>query len=266
MADILQRILATKREEIAAGKRAQPLAELRSLVADLPPQRGFRQALDAKIARGEPAVIAEIKRASPSAGMLRDPFDVGAIAASYAAAGAACFSVLTDETYFQGRGRNIELAHAAASLPALRKDFIIDPWQVYESRLLGADALLLIVAALDDRRLAELLQLAAEVGLDALVEVHDAVELERALTAGAGLIGINNRDLKTFKTDLATTLDLAPRLPAGATLITESGIRTATDVARLREQGIHGFLVGEAFMRAPDPGAKLRELFYPSQE
>ncbi|HET7307743.1 MAG TPA: indole-3-glycerol phosphate synthase TrpC [Gammaproteobacteria bacterium] len=261
MGDILQRILATKREEVAAGKNTRPLAELRAAAANLPPPRGFRRALDTRIARREPAVIAEIKRASPSAGILRDPFDVGTIAASYAAAGAACFSVLTDETYFQGQGRNIELARAAAPVPALRKDFIIDAWQVYESRLLGADALLLIVAALDDRRLAELLQLATEVGLDTLVEVHDADELERALAAGAELVGINNRDLKTFVTDIATTLNLMPKLPAGVTLITESGIRTAADVARLTEQGVHGFLVGEAFMRAPDPGGKLRELF-----
>ncbi|HET6656176.1 MAG TPA: indole-3-glycerol phosphate synthase TrpC [Gammaproteobacteria bacterium] len=261
MTDILQRILATKRNEVAAGKQKRPLAALREAATDLPSPRGFRHALDDKIAQGEAAVIAEIKRASPSAGLLRDPFDVGAIASSYAAAGAACLSVLTDETYFGGHGRNIKLARSAASLPALRKDFIIDPWQIYESRLLGADALLLIVAALDNACLAELLELTAAVGLDALVEVHEGVELERALAAGAGLVGINNRDLKTFNTDIATTLDLAPRLPTGVTLVTESGIRTGGDVARLREQGVHGFLVGEAFMRAPEPGAKLRELF-----
>ncbi|HET7371394.1 MAG TPA: indole-3-glycerol phosphate synthase TrpC [Gammaproteobacteria bacterium] len=261
MTDILNRILATKREEIAAGKQVRSLTDLRAAVEGMPPLRGFRDALSSKISRGEPAVIAEIKRASPSAGLLRDPFDVGAIAASYAAAGAACVSVLTDETYFQGHGRNIELARSAAPLPALRKDFIIDPWQVYESRLLGADALLLIVAALDDQRLAELLQLAGDLGLDALVEVHDGDELERALAAGAKLVGINNRDLKTFETDISTTLDLLPQLPTDVTLVTESGIRAPEDVARLRTQGVHGFLVGEAFMRAPDPGEKLRDLF-----
>ncbi|HET7587096.1 MAG TPA: indole-3-glycerol phosphate synthase TrpC [Gammaproteobacteria bacterium] len=261
MTDILNRILATKRDEIAAGKQVRSLADLRSAVAELAPPRGFRRALDTKMEQGEPAVIAEIKRASPSAGVLREPFDVGAIASRYAAAGAACLSVLTDETYFQGHGRNIELARSAAPLPALRKDFIIDPWQVYESRLLGADALLLIVAALDDQRLAELLQLATGLGLDALVEVHDGDELERALAAGAELVGINNRDLKTFKTHISTTLDLLPQLPTDVTLITESGIRTADDVVRLRAQGVHGFLVGEAFMRAPDPGEKLQELF-----
>ncbi|HET6725088.1 MAG TPA: indole-3-glycerol phosphate synthase TrpC [Gammaproteobacteria bacterium] len=258
---MLQRILATKREEIAAGKHTRSQPELRAAATDLSPPRSFRRALDAKIAAGKPAIIAEIKQASPSAGVLRQPFDAGAIAASYAAAGAACLSVLTDEIYFKGHGRNVALARAAAPLPALRKDFIIDPWQVYESRLMGADALLLIVAALDDTRLRELMALAAEIQLDALVEVHDGEELDRALAAGAELIGINNRDLKTFATDVGTTLDLAPKLPTGVTLITESGIRTGDDVARLRKQGINGFLVGEVFLRAPDPGKKLRELF-----
>lgn len=261
MSDILQSIVATKREEVAAGKRARSLAELRAAVADLPSPRGFHRALRAKLRAGEPAIIAEIKQASPSAGVLRQPFDVGTIAASYASAGAACLSVLTDESYFKGHGRNLELARAAAPLPALRKDFIIDPWQVYESRSLGADALLLIVAALDDARLRELMALAAEVQLDALVEVHDGEELDRALDAGANLLGINNRDLKSFETTTATTLALLPRVPQDVTLITESGIRTANDVAQLQERGINGFLVGEIFMRAPDPGEKLRELF-----
>lgn len=262
MTDILERILATKREEIAAGKRQRPLAAVKDACAGLPPPRGFRRALDRTIAAGGAAVVAEIKRASPSAGVLREPFDVAAIAASYAAGGATCASVLTDVQYFRGHGRNLELARAAAPLlPALRKDFIVEPWQIYESRSLGADAILLIVAALDDDRLRELLALTAGLDMDALVEAHDAEELERALALGATLIGINNRDLKTFRTDIGTTLALAPRVPDGVTLITESGIRTAQDVARLRRHGVNGFLVGEAFMRAADPGAELRRMF-----
>jgi indole-3-glycerol phosphate synthase len=261
MANILHTIVTTKRGEIAAGKRSRPLNELRAGAADMPPPRGFKRALDSKIAAGDAAIIAEIKRASPSAGILREPFDVGAIAASYANAGARCLSVLTDEPYFKGNARNLELARAAAPLPALRKDFIIDPWQIYESRVLGADALLLIVAALDDAQLASLLESAAAVELDALVEVHNAPELARALDAGANLIGINNRDLKTFETDIATTLDLLRRIPGEVTLVTESGIRTPADIASLRAAGVHAFLIGEAFMRAPDPGRKLRELF-----
>ncbi|HET7675794.1 MAG TPA: indole-3-glycerol phosphate synthase TrpC [Gammaproteobacteria bacterium] len=261
MADILQRILATKRGEVAVGKRARPLPALRAEAEAMPPPRGFRRALDVATVRGKPAVIAEIKRASPSAGLLREPFDVAAIAKDYAAAGATCLSVLTDEQYFQGQGRNIELARTAASLPALRKDFIVDPWQVYESRVLGADAVLLIVAALDDERLRDLLALAGELELDALVEVHDAAELERALAAEAGLVGINNRDLKSFVTDIGTTVALAARLPADVTTVTESGIRTTADVSRLRTAGVNCFLVGEAFMRAPDPGTELKRLF-----
>lgn len=261
MTDILQRILATKRDEVAAGERMHPLAGLRAAAAELPPPRGFRRALDAAIQAGRPAVIAEIKRASPSAGVLREPFDVAAIARSYTAAGAACLSVLTDVLYFRGHGRNIELARAVSRLPVLRKDFIIDPWQIYESRVLGADAILLIVAALADDTLAALLKLAQALGLDALVEVHDAAELEHALAAGAGLIGINNRNLRTFRTDVAVTLELLPQLPQAVTLVTESGIRAPDDVTRLRDRGVNGFLVGEAFMRAPDPGAELRRLF-----
>lgn len=262
MTDILQRILATKREEITAGQQRTPLAEMKDRATDQPAARGFRRALDAKINAGKPAIIAEIKKASPSAGVIREAFDVAAIAASYAAAGAACLSVLTDEQYFQGSGRNLKRARDAAPLPALRKDFTIDPWQVYESRVLGADAILLIVAALDDALLSELLALAADLGLDALVEIHNSEELDRALAVDAQLIGINNRNLKTFHTDIATTIKLKPRLADDVTLITESGIRTKDDVARLCKQNISGFLVGEAFMRADDPGAALRELFF----
>jgi indole-3-glycerol phosphate synthase len=260
--DILARILATKTEEVAALKRATPLAEVRAAALDRPPPRGFRAALAAKIAQHRPGVIAEIKKASPSAGVLREPFDVSAIAASYAAAGASCLSVLTDATYFQGAADCLGRARDACDLPALRKDFVIEPWQVYESRLLGADCILLIVAALTDKALAECAALAGELAMDVLFEVHDAAELERAVKLKPPLIGINNRDLTTFKTDLETTLQLARHIPPDCTIVSESGIRAPEDVALLRAHGIHGFLVGEAFMRASDPGEKLFELFF----
>lgn len=259
--DILKRILADKARELAAKSAARPLRELRAALKDAPLPRGFLAALQACVADGKPAVIAEIKRASPSQGLLRADFDVGAIAKSYAAAGAACLSVLTDAAYFQGRDDFLATARTACALPALRKDFIMDPWQVYESRLLGADAILLIVAVLGDAMLADLIALAADLGMDALLEVHDADELERTLALGAPLIGVNNRDLRSFHTDLQTTLALLPRVPADRFLVTESGIATRADIARLRAQGVHAFLVGETFMRAADPGAKLQELF-----
>lgn len=259
--DILKRILATKARELAGKSATRPLPALRAALEDATPPRGFLAALQQRIAAGKPAVIAEIKRASPSKGLLRADFDVRAIAKSYAAAGAACLSVLTDKAYFQGRDDYLAEARSACALPALRKDFIIDPWQVYESRLLGADAILLIVAALGDAMLADLAALAADLGMDALVEVHDAEELERALALGAPLIGVNNRDLRSFQTDVQTTLTLLPHVPADRLLVTESGIATPADVARLRAQGVQAFLVGETCMRAADPGAKLRELF-----
>jgi indole-3-glycerol phosphate synthase len=259
--DVLERILARKVEEIAERSTARPLAAVREAAAAAYPLRGFRTALAERIARGEPAVIAEAKRASPSKGLLREAFDPAAIAASYARGGAACLSVLTDVDFFQGADAYLQQARAACTLPVLRKDFTIDPYQVWEARALGADAVLLIVAALDDGRLAELNDVAAEAGLDVLVEVHDADELERALRLEPPLLGINNRNLRTFETRLETTLDLLDWVPEGTLLVTESGILAQDDVARMRAAGVHGFLVGEAFMRAEDPGARLAELF-----
>ena len=259
--DVLKRILARKAEEVAEKSAARPLPALRTALEGMSPPRGFLVALERRIATGKPAVIAEIKKASPSKGLLRADFNVAVITRGYATAGATCLSVLTDEPHFQGRDDYLAEARAACELPALRKDFIIDPWQVYESRLLGADAILLIVAALGDAMLVDLAALADDLGMDALVEVHDAEELERALAIGAPLIGINNRDLRSFHTDLQTTLDLLPRAPGGRLLVTESGIATHADVERLRAAGMNAFLVGETFMRAADPGAKLRELF-----
>lgn len=261
MSDILKRILARKAEEIAERSARLPLSELSARVAGLPPTRGFVAALEAKIDEGEPAVIAEIKKASPSKGVIREDFDPAAIARSYAAAGAACLSVLTDKDFFQGGEAYLEQARAACDLPILRKDFTIDPYQVYEARAIGADCILLIVAALDDPALLELSLLAAELDLDVLVEVHDEIELERALGVPAPLIGVNNRNLRTFETSLDTTLTLRDRVDAGRLLVTESGIHTRADVEKMQEAGIDAFLVGEAFMRAPDPGAELARLF-----
>ncbi|MDG4552294.1 MAG: indole-3-glycerol phosphate synthase TrpC [Candidatus Contendobacter sp.] len=261
MSDILQRILARKTEEIAERSAWLGLRELRRRAERLPPPRPFRNHLERTVAGGRPAVIAEIKRASPSKGLLRDPFLPAAVAQSYAAAGACCLSVLTDHDFFQGHEDFLREARAACELPVLRKDFIIDPYQVYEARAIGADCILLIVAALNDATLAALAELAADLGMDVLVEVHDAEELERALASGATLIGVNNRNLRTFETRLDTTLNLLPRIPAGRAVVTESGIHTPADVALMRAHGVHAFLVGEAFMRASDPGAKLAELF-----
>ncbi len=259
--DILQKILARKAEEVAERRERLSLAELARQVEHLPPPRQFRARLEQTIAQGWPAVIAEIKRASPSKGLLRDPFRPAEIARSYATAGACGLSVLTDRDFFQGCEAYLQEARAACELPVLRKDFIIDPYQAYEARQIGADCILLIVAALDDARLHDLARLAAELHMDVLVEVHDAEELERALALDLGLIGINNRNLRTFETRLETTLDLLARVPAGRTVVTESGIHTPADVALMRGHGVHAFLVGEAFMRAADPGAKLAELF-----
>lgn len=261
MSDILQKIIARKAEEIAERGARLSLGELRQRVQDLPPPRPFLNHLERAIAQGQPAVIAEIKRASPSKGLLRDPFRPAEIARSYAAAGACCLSVLTDRDFFQGSEDNLREARAACDLPILRKDFIIAPYQVYEARSMGADCILLIVAALDDATLSKLARLAMALGLDVLVEVHDADELQRALAIDTALIGVNNRNLRTFETRLETTLDLLARIPSGHTVVTESGIHTPADVALMREHGVHAFLVGEAFMRAPDPGAKLAELF-----
>ncbi len=261
MSDILQRILARKAQEIEARSTALPLRELSARCADLPDTRGFAAALEAKIEAGQAAVIAEIKKASPSAGVIRDPLDPEAIARSYEANGAACLSVLTDADFFQGSDAYLQQARAACALPVLRKDFTIDAYQVYEARALGADAILLIVAALGDAALLELALLAADLDLDVLVEVHDEAEQERALDVPAPMIGVNNRDLRTFETSLETTLKLRKRMDETRILVGESGIRTREDVARLRAGGVHAFLVGETFMRAPDPGAELARLF-----
>jgi indole-3-glycerol phosphate synthase len=261
MSDVLQRILAVKREEVTAAQRVLPLAAVRAAAEAAPAPRPFAAALRAAIAAGRAAVIAEVKKASPSKGVLRADFDPAAIARAYAANGAACLSVLTDRQFFQGAPEYLAAARHACALPALRKDFTIDPYQVYEARAMGADAILLIVAALDLPRMQELEALAHALGLGVLVEVHEAAELDLALELESLLLGINNRDLRTFETRLETTLDLLPRIPGGRLVITESGILTRQDVARMRAAGVNGFLVGEAFMRAPDPGAALRLLF-----
>lgn len=258
---ILKKILDTKAEEVAHRRLRLRLDEARSRAADQPLTRGFAAQVQERAELG-PAVIAEIKKASPSAGVIREDFQPAEIARSYEAAGAACLSVLTDEQYFKGNDAYLEEARGACALPVLRKDFLIDPWQVYESRLLGADCVLLIVAAMSRDQLQELDGLAREVGLDVLVEVHTARETADALTTGARLVGVNNRDLHTFTTDLGASERIRPLVPAERTLVAESGIHTAEDVARLNACGIGAFLVGEAFMRRADPGEGLRELFF----
>jgi indole-3-glycerol phosphate synthase len=261
LTDILTRILATKADEIASAKRARSMRATEAAARATPPPRDFVGAMRAKIAAGHPAVIAEIKKASPSRGVLRANFDPPAIAASYEAAGAACLSVLTDRSYFQGSPEHLAAARAACGLPVLRKDFVIDEYQVAEARAMGADAILLIVAALDDDRLGALAAYAHGLELSVLVEVHNAAELERALRLKTLLVGINNRNLRTFDVSLATTLDLLPRIPAERLVVTESGILAPRDVALLTEHAVHAFLVGEAFMRAADPGKALAALF-----
>jgi indole-3-glycerol phosphate synthase len=259
--DILKTILRRKAEEVAERSGRLPLAELRGLLGEAPSPRGFAATLIARVGTGRPAVIAEIKKASPSRGVLRADFRPADIARSYARGGATCLSVLTDVDFFQGSDAYLQQARAACELPVLRKDFVIDPYQVYEARHLGADCILLIVAALTDDQLAELAGVAAELELDVLAEVHDAAELERALRLSVPLMGINNRNLRTFETTLETTLDLLGHIPEGRTVVTESGILTPADVALMQRHGVHAFLVGEAFMRAADPGAELARLF-----
>lgn len=261
MSDILRRILAVKRDEIARAQAREPFAELAARAEARRDVRPFEGALRAKLAAGMPAVIAEVKKASPSKGVLRADFDPAAIAASYAQHGAACLSVLTDAQFFQGAPEYLDRARRASGLPVLRKDFIIDEYQVAEARTLGADACLLIVAALDPDRLRELERAAQGFGMDVLVEVHDAQELDVALALDTALIGINNRNLRTFEVSLATTTGLLARIPTGKLVIAESGILHPADVATLRAAGVNAFLVGEAFMRAPDPGAELARLF-----
>jgi indole-3-glycerol phosphate synthase len=260
MSDILTKILTRKAEEIRERSARIGLRELSARAADMPP-RGFVAALDAKIDAGHAGVIAEVKKASPSKGVMRADFHPADIARSYAAGGAACLSVLTDVDFFQGADDYLQQARAACALPVLRKDFTIDAYQIYEARALGADAILLIVAALGDAALLELCALAHELELDVLMEVHDATELERALATPARLIGINNRNLRTFATTLDTTLQLREQVPADRLLVSESGIVTRADVARLRSAGVNAFLVGETLMRADDPGTELRRLF-----
>jgi indole-3-glycerol phosphate synthase len=257
---VLTDILETKASEIAAGKNWVSQEELKAKCSELPSPRGFIQALKAKTATGS-AVIAEIKKASPSAGVIRENFSVPEIAQSYEAAGAACLSVLTDEPYFQGHRDYPKQASEVCSLPILRKDFIIDPWQVYETRCLGADCMLLIVAALESEQLHSLYEIAKSLGLDVLVEVHNEAEMEIALRLDGALLGVNNRNLHNFETDLGTSERLKAILEPGRMLVTESGISTADDVARMHAAGINAFLVGEAFMREPDPGAALSGLF-----
>ncbi|MGB5305165.1 MAG: indole-3-glycerol phosphate synthase TrpC [Gammaproteobacteria bacterium] len=263
--DILKKILARKAEEIAARSSQHGLHELRGRAESADAPRGFLSSLERKLAARQSAVIAEIKKASPSRGILRADFDPAQIAVSYAKGGAACLSVLTDVDFFSGADAYLQAARAACALPVLRKDFNIDPYQVYEARAIGADCILLIVAALEDAMLLELFQLADQLGMDALVEVHDAAELERALQTPARLIGINNRNLRSFETRLEVTLELLDRIPAGRIVVTESGIHTAADVALMRAHGVNTFLVGEAFMKAADPGKRLAELFGPNR-
>lgn len=259
---ILERIVERKREEIQAGQQRYSLGELEAMADNQRKALGFARSLYASVAAGRPAVIAEIKKASPSKGLIREDFDPVDIARRYEAAGASALSVLTDQDFFQGHEDYLRAARNAVSLPVLRKDFIIDPWQVFETRAMGADAVLLIVAALSDAQLDQLYHAAQRAGCDVLVEVHTADELARALKLNIELIGINNRDLHTFDTRLDTTLELAEQVPGDHLVITESGIHTRDDVRLMRKNGINGFLVGEAFMRAEDPGAALKALFF----
>lgn len=266
-AGILGRILEHKRAELNERRAALPLAELRAEIdREDAPVRGFEAAIRRDVAAGRPAIVAELKRASPSRGPIRQDYRPAELARSYLAARASCLSVLTDARFFQGDLEHLREAHAAVKLPVLRKDFLIDPYQVYEARAAGADCILLIVAILDDAQLRDLKDLAVELGMDVLVEIHDREELTRALMLQTGLIGINNRNLHTFETDIATTLGLLTDVPADRIVVSESGIHSAEQVATLRSRGVHAFLVGEACMAAPDPGTELRQLFAPSPQ
>ena len=264
MSDILNKIIATKHDELADLMREKPLSVVRAEAeasCNLGDIRDFTAAIEAKIAAGKSAVIAEIKKASPSKGILRENFVPADIAKSYEAGGAACLSVLTDAPYFQGSVAYLQAARAACNLPVIRKDFIVDAYQVYEARAMGADCILLIVGALELHQMQALEMLAHELGMAVLVESHDAAELDAALTLKTSLIGINNRDLRTFNVSLSTTTDLLAKIPSGKRVITESGILTNADVSHMRSHDVHAYLVGEAFMRAPDPGATLKTLF-----
>jgi indole-3-glycerol phosphate synthase len=261
MSDILQSILATKAREVAAARAERPLLKLEAEAQAQGPRRGFAAAMQARVAAGGAAVIAEVKKASPSKGVLRADFRPDEIAASYARHGATCLSVLTDRDYFQGAPDDLLRARAACALPVLRKDFIVDTYQVAEAAAMGADCILLIAAALHDAQMQELEICARQYGLDVLVEVHDRSELDRALLLRTPLIGVNNRNLRTFETRLDTTLALLQAMPAERLVVTESGILERADIIRMRSNGVHAFLVGEAFMRAPDPGAALAGFF-----
>jgi len=265
MSDILNQIVAVKREEVAAALKKKSLAAMRADAESRVLTRDFVGALRARIAAGQAAVIAEIKKASPSKGVLREDFIPADIAQSYAEGdgkvGAACLSVLTDRQFFQGQPDYLKQARASCELPVLRKDFMVDPYQIYESRAMGADCILLIASCLDDAQMADLEAIARSLDMAVLVEVHDGAELDRALRLKTPLVGINNRNLRTFEVSLDTTLGLRERVPADRLLVTESGILGRADVQRMRESGVHAFLVGEAFMRAPDPGLALAELF-----
>ena len=265
MSDILTKIVATKHEEVAQASKRQSLSSVRQDAESRVLTRDFEAALRAKIARGQAAVIAEVKKASPSKGVLRADFEPADIAQSYAEGdgqvSAACLSVLTDREYFQGRIDYLKQARASCLLPVLRKDFMVDAWQIYESRAIGADAILLIAACLDDAQMRDFEAIAHDLDMAVLVEVHDAAELERALRLATPLIGVNNRNLKTFEVSLQTTLDLQKQVPPERLLITESGVATRADVEQLRAAGVQAFLVGEAFMRAEEPGLALAELF-----
>ena len=261
MSDILDKINAAKREEVAAAKKKKSLEAMREDALSRVLTRDFEGALRAKVAAGKPAVIAEVKKASPSKGVLREDFIPADIAQSYAEHGAACLSVLTDRQFFQGSADFLKQARASCDLPVLRKDFLVEPYQVYEARAMGADCILLIAASLSDAQMAEMEAVAHSMDMAVLVEVHDAQELQRALRLRTRLVGINNRDLRTFEVRLDTTLDMLADVPADRLLVTESGILQRGDVERMRAAGVHAFLVGEAFMRAPDPGEALAELF-----
>lgn len=259
--DILSTIVARKREEVADRSKAVSIGELQSAVASAGATRGFASALTSRASKAQPAVIAEIKKASPSKGVIREQFDPPAIAESYERSGAACLSVLTDVDFFQGSDDYLRAARAAVSVPVIRKDFIVDPYQVYESRVIGADCILLIAAVLDVAEMHDLYELATSLSMDVLVEVHNKAELDKTLTLEPSLVGVNNRNLRTFDVDLSATIDLLAYMPDSVTVVTESGIGSRQDVERMLDNGVYGFLVGEAFMRANDPGEALAALF-----
>jgi indole-3-glycerol phosphate synthase len=262
---VLEKILTRKREEVSERRGRVGLTELERLAAAADPVRGFARSLQAQVRSKQPAVIAEVKKASPSKGILRENFVPADIAKSYETGGATCLSVLTDIDFFQGADEYLQQARAACKLPVIRKDFMVDPYQVVEARALGADCILLIVAALEDAQMAELADVAKAQGLDVLVEVHDGAELERALRLETPLLGINNRNLHTFELSLETTLDLLPRVPRDRLVVTESGILHRADVELMEINEVYAFLVGEAFMRAEQPGVELQRLFFPGR-